>query len=64
MLVRLRSFERAGAVAVWIDWIEVGRLSLRFAVVSGVGIGQGTIVDCGGYLRVGMVGFVGYRVGC
>ena len=23
-----------------------------------VGIGQGTIVDCGGYLRVGMVGFV------
>ncbi len=36
-------------VAVWIGWIEVGRLTLRFAEVS-VGIGRGKIVDCGGSL--------------
>ena len=42
-------------VAVWIGWIEVALLSVRIAGVS-VGIRQGMIVDCEGYLGVGLVG--------
>ena len=56
-LVRLRSFGRADMVAAArIGWIEVGRLSVRFAGVS-VGTRRGKIVDCGGCLGVGSVGW-------
>ena len=67
VLVWLRLFERTG-VRLWvqagmvaaarIDWMEVGRLSVRSFGVR-LGIQRGKIVDSGCYLSVGSVGWQG-----
>ena len=49
---------QAGVVGARIGSIEVGLLSLRIVEVS-VGIGQCQIVDCMGYLSIGLVGWQG-----
>ena len=43
-------------VAAGMGWLEVALLRVRFAEVW-LGIRQGKIVDCGGYLSVGLVGW-------
>lgn len=48
--------------AAEIGWMEVALLGVRIVEVS-VGISRGTIVDCRGYLGVGLGGNVGYSVG-
>jgi len=57
------SERRAGVAAAGVRWIEVRLLSVRFAGVLRVGIGQGNIVHSGGDLGVALFRFVGYAVG-